>query len=150
MTVAGLALGLKHLGSPIRVVGVCIGSRAADLWPAIQDHAARAGHMLGIGTRLVEGDLDLLDDPSGRGYGVLDPSLIAVMHLFARNHGMVVDPVYNAKVARALVDRVGAGQVPKAARVVFFNTGGVPATFEYAAALGRGEDAAAGQNGRSE
>lgn len=41
MTVAGLALGLKHLGSPMRVIGVCIGSRAADLAPEIELHAAR-------------------------------------------------------------------------------------------------------------
>src|SRR5690606_9682633 len=42
MTAAGLALGLKHLGSPVQVVGVCIAGNAAELGEAVEEHAARA------------------------------------------------------------------------------------------------------------
>ena len=53
---------------------------------------------------------------------------------------MIIDPVYNAKVVLALVDRIAAGRVPKGATVVYVNTGGSPATYDYAEALAGGVD----------
>lgn len=141
MTAAGLALGLKHLGSPIRVMGVCISSRAAEIAPEIERHAARAAARLGIATRLSADDLTLIDDYATIGYGVVTPALVDVIRRFARLHGMIIDPVYNAKVGLALVDRVAARRIPKGATVVFVNTGGSPATYDYAEALAGGVDA---------
>lgn len=135
MSTAGLALGLKHLGSPARVVGVCVSSRAADLAPEIVQHAARAAERLGIGTRLEPGDVTLVDDFVAPGYGVVTPALAQVIRRVARLHGMVIDPIYNAKVALALVERAAAGAIPKGARVVFVNTGGSPATYCHAREL---------------
>ena len=140
MTAAGLALGLKHLGSPMRVMGVCISSRAAEIAPEIECHAARAAERLGIATRLSAEDLTLIDDYAAIGYGVLTPALVDVIRRFARLHGMIIDPVYNAKVVLALVDRIAAGRVPKGATVVYVNTGGSPATYDYAEALAGGVD----------
>ena len=71
---------------------------------------------------------------------MLTPALIDVIRRFARLHGMIIDPVYNAKVGLALVDRVAAGQIPGDATVVFMNTGGSPATYTYAEALSGGAD----------
>jgi len=138
MTAAGLALGLKHLGSPMRVVGVCIASCAAELAPEIERHAARAADALGIPTRLCAEDLTLVDDYAAIGYGVVTPPLIDVIRRFARLHGMVVDPVYNAKVALALVDGIAAGRIPRGASVVYVNTGGSPAIYDYAETLAGG------------
>lgn len=140
MTAAGLALGLKHLGSPMRVTGVCISSRAMHLEPEIESHAARAAERLGIPTRLGAEDLTLADDYVASGYGVLTPPLVNVIRRFARLHGMIVDPVYNAKVALALVDRIAAGRIPRGATVVYVNTGGGPATYEYGEELHGGLD----------
>jgi 1-aminocyclopropane-1-carboxylate deaminase/D-cysteine desulfhydrase-like pyridoxal-dependent ACC family enzyme len=140
MTAAGLTLGLKHLGSPTRVAGVCIGSRAADIAPEIEWHAARAAERLGLVTRLDAGDLTLVDDHVHSGYGVLTLPLVEVIYRFARLHGMVIDPVYNTKVALALVERIAAGRIPKGATVVYVNTGGGPATYKYGREL-RGYDA---------
>ena len=136
MTVAGLALGLKHLGSPMRVIGVCISSKTADMVPEVEYHAARAAQRLGLSTRLNAADLTLVDDQIGAGYGVLTPQLTAVIHRFARLHGMIIDPVYNAKVALALTDAASDGRIPKGATAIYVNTGGGPATFEFNAALG--------------
>ena len=135
MTAAGLALGLKHLESPTRVMAVCISSRASEFTPDIERHAARAAERLGIATRLTAGDLTLIDDYAAIGYGVLTPSLVGVIRLFARPHGMVVDPVYNAKVVLALFDWIADGRVPNGATVVYVNTGGGPAIHDYGEAL---------------
>lgn len=130
MTAAGLALGLKHLGSPARVFAVAIASRAAELAPEIERHAARAAERLAIATRLGPSDYTLLDRHPEIGYGALPPVLVAVIRRFARLHGMVIDPVYNAKVALALVEEAEAGRIPRGGPVVYVNTGGGPALFE--------------------
>ena len=83
----------------------------------------------------------MIDDYAAIGYGVLTPPLVDVIRRFARLHGMVVDPVYNAKVALALVDRIAAGRIPKGATVVYVNTGGGPATYDYGEQLSGGTDA---------
>ncbi|OSQ55733.1 hypothetical protein MCRY_20180 [Marivita cryptomonadis] len=136
MTAAGLALGLKHLGSTMRVVGVCISSPAEDMAPEIESHAARASRRLGLPTSLKASDLTLIDDQIGAGYGVLTPDLTATVHRFARLHGMVIDPVYNAKVAQALCEAAESGRIPKGETAVYVNTGGGPAIYDFSAALG--------------
>ncbi len=135
MTAAGLALGLKHLGAPMRVHAVSIASRAADLGREIEGHAARAAQRLGLDTRLAAADLTLVDDHPDIAYGEVTPELVAVTRRFARLHGMVIDPIYNAKVALALVEQVETGRIAQGARVVFVNTGGAPAIYNEAAAL---------------
>jgi D-cysteine desulfhydrase/L-cysteate sulfo-lyase len=141
MTAAGLALGLKHLGVATQVIGVCVASAAAELGPAILHHAQRAAGRLGLPTRLAAGDVRLVDAYVAPGYGQLTPALVAAMRRFAREHGLVLDPVYNAKVGLALIEAVAAGSVPAGARVVMFNTGGAPAIYHYAAGLaGVGEN----------
>lgn len=136
MTVAGLALGLKHLGSPMRVVGVSTGNSAAKLMPEILHHAERAAQRLGLSTRLDDTDLTLLDDPIGAGYGAVTPPLADAIRRFARQHGLIVDPVYNAKVVFTLIQHAANGQIPKGEAAVYINTGGSPATFDFGAELG--------------
>lgn len=143
MTTAGLALGLKALRSPARVTGVCISTPAAKLARDIEHHADRAASRLGLDTSLAAADLTLIDDHVASGYGVVTPPLAEIVQRFARLHGMVLDPVYNAKVALALAESAASGRIPKGATVVYVNTGGGPATFEYNAELaGAGTEAA--------
>lgn len=133
MTVAGLALGMKALGAPTRVTGVCISRRAADLMPDILWQAGRAADALGLPAALEAEDLALTDEQIGPGYGVLTPALEGVIRRYATGHGLVLDPVYNAKVALALAEAVERGRIPRGAAVVQVNTGGGPALFDYAA-----------------
>jgi 1-aminocyclopropane-1-carboxylate deaminase/D-cysteine desulfhydrase-like pyridoxal-dependent ACC family enzyme len=135
MTVAGLALGLKHLGATGRVVGISSASAAATLLPAIEWQAGRAAERLGIPTRLGAPDLTIADDYAEAGYGVLTPRAADTIRLLARLHGMVVDPIYNANVALAIRDRIASGEIPRGATVVYVNTGGGPAVFTYGAQL---------------
>lgn len=135
MTAAGLALGLKHLKSPTRVVAVSTSGKAPELAPDMERCAARAAERLGLDARLSPRDFTLNDNYAASGYGVLTPALVDVVRLFARTHGMVIDPVYNAKVALALVDLIADGTIPRGATVVYINTGGGPAVYDYGDAL---------------
>ena len=55
---------------------------------------------LGIATRLAAADLTLIDDQPAIRLRHGDAAAVEVIRRFARLHGLVLDPVYNAKVAR--------------------------------------------------
>ena len=134
MTMAGLVLGIKHLSCRARVVGVCMEPQAAA-GPQIVDFARRAAELLGLSTRVARDDFDLVDEYLGAGYA----ALVAPIELVARHHGLVLDPVYNARTMLALVDRVRAGGLTAAQTVVYLNTGGSPALFGAADELSHPE-----------
>ena len=60
---------------------------------------------------------------------------LAAMRLFARTEAVVLDPVYSAKAAAALVADIESGRLGPDDTVVFWHTGGTPAVFAYAAEI---------------
>ena len=124
MTMAGLVLGLKHLGCRARVVGVSAASSADEVSPHVVEHVRRAAEKLGISTRVEVDDFDLVDDRIGPGYGVVTAPVVETIELVARHHGLVLDPVYNGKTMLSLCDRVREGSYTRSQTVVYINTGG--------------------------
>jgi 1-aminocyclopropane-1-carboxylate deaminase/D-cysteine desulfhydrase-like pyridoxal-dependent ACC family enzyme len=135
MTLAGLVLGLKHLGCPARPVGVTIDRPADAVATDVVDHAGRAAELLGIETIVTEGDFDVLGGYAGPGYGIVTPAVIETIRLVARHHGLVLDPVYNGKAMTGLIDQIRRGAIALGQTVVYFDTGGAPALFAYNQAL---------------
>lgn len=127
------------------MIAVSIAATAAVLLPAIEFQAGRAAERLAIKTRLGADDLTIVDDYAG--YGVLTARAADATRLFARLHGMVVDPTYNAKVALAICDGVASGNIPLGATIIYVNTGGGPAIFTYGAELAGGTRSADGLDG---
>ena len=143
MTMAGLVLGLKHLGCRARVVGVSAEAKAAELVEPILDYAQRAAQLIGLSTVVEPDDFDLVDDHVESGYGVVTPPIVETIRLVARQHGMVLDPVYNGKTMLSLIEHVRTGSITSEQTVVYMNTGGTPALFAHNTelmALGAGTD----------
>ncbi|HKP60347.1 MAG TPA: pyridoxal-phosphate dependent enzyme [Polyangiales bacterium] len=65
--------------------------------------------------------LRILDDYKGPAYGVASPEQSAFIAEVARVSGLILDPVYSGKALFGL-----ARLAPKAARVLFVHTGGLP------------------------
>jgi D-cysteine desulfhydrase len=137
MTHAGLVLGLKHLGSRARVVGVSVSGTAATVAPDVVEYARRAAGLLGLATTVTEADFGLIDG-AHPGYGLMSPDVVEAIRLVAGHHGMVLDPVYNAKTMRALIGQIRKGEIGPSGSVVFVNTGGAPALFAHQAELATG------------
>ena len=135
MTMAGLVLGLKHLGCRARVVGVSAESKAEELGDPIIDYARRAAQLIGISTVVERDDFDLVDDHVHSGYGVVTAPIVETIRLVARQHGMVLDPVYNGKAMLSLLDHVRSGNITPEQTVIYINTGGTPALFAHNAEL---------------
>lgn len=135
MTVSGLALGLKEIGSRATVHGICVARTAPALWDDVLRYARLAAERLGLECRLQQHDLLLNDEYLGAGYGDVNAAVRDAVRFVARHHGMVLDPVYNAKTAAALIGDAHAGRIAPGATVVLVNTGGGPGVFAASDAL---------------
>ena len=138
-TQAGIALALKHLESPIRVVGLpALPEPVTSGWTfeeCLSSVATECGQLLGISTAVEPADIVSTTDYIGPGYAVLTEGAREAMLMAGRLEGLLLDPVYTAKAMSGLIDHVRQGKVAGEA-VVFLHTGGLPALFAYADSLG--------------
>jgi 1-aminocyclopropane-1-carboxylate deaminase/D-cysteine desulfhydrase-like pyridoxal-dependent ACC family enzyme len=134
LTLAGLALGFKHLGARTRVLGVSVQQPIARLAPWIVEAAAKGAAALGLATRLAETEFDLID-AVGAGYGKPTQDGIDAVRLAGRTQGLVLDPVYTGKALAGLRAGLASGAVPRDADVMFVHSGGAPGLFANAAAF---------------
>jgi D-cysteine desulfhydrase family pyridoxal phosphate-dependent enzyme len=135
LTLAGLALGLKHLGSRTRVLGLSVQQPASRLLPWVTDVAEQTAQRLGISTRLGAEDLTILDDQIGPGYGVPTPAALDAVALAGQTEALVLDPVYTGKAFAGLMAQARGGMLGRDAAAVFLHSGGTPGLFANAAAF---------------
>jgi len=135
LTLAGLALGCKHLGRPMRFLGVSVQQPAARLVPWILEAAERAAALIGIPARLGPGDFALIDDQIGPGYGLPTPQGRDAVRLAGRTEALVLDPVYTGKAMAGLAAAARSGVIDPDEEVVFLHSGGTPGLFAAARAF---------------
>jgi len=68
-------------------------------------------------------------DYLGGGYAVMGEPEIEAIRLFAREEGLLLDPVYTARAAAGLIDLTRRGFFDRSQTVLFWHTGGSPALF---------------------
>jgi D-cysteine desulfhydrase len=57
--------------------------------------------------------------------------MVEAVKLFARQEGILLDPVYTGKAAAGFIDLVRSGAFPENSNVLFLHTGGSPALYAY-------------------
>jgi D-cysteine desulfhydrase family pyridoxal phosphate-dependent enzyme len=139
-TQAGLAIGAKHVGSTVRVVGLpALPAPIAPGWTfpsSIASIGNDCAKILGLPTRLEHQEITSIVDYVGPGYGIVTDAGKAAMRLVGRSDGLLLDPVYTSKAMAGLIDHVRRGRIPAGRSVVFLHTGGMPALFAYGPSLG--------------
>ena len=60
---------------------------------------------------------------------MLQPAEVEAIQLFARQEGILLDPVYTGRAAAGLVDLIRRGFFGPDETVLFWHTGGTPALF---------------------
>ena len=135
-TLAGLAIGLPDT----RVVGVAVCDDRATFRARVQAIAADAaawGHRLATPGPET---WDVRDGHQGRGYALATPSELRTQARFARETGILLDPVYTGKAWCALEHAIAHDPAAVGRRALFWHTGGAFGLFgrgaELAAALG--------------
>lgn len=151
-TLAGLILGCAIFDWRARLVAVSADEPAAWIRATALRLATAAAHLLeadpgpssanpeGRGTsgpgaglanrvRKATEDVIVTDDFVGAGYGITTPAGQEATRVFGAHAGVILDPVYTAKAAAAMIAWLREGRVPAGDHTVFLHTGGHPALF---------------------
>ncbi|MBI3002851.1 MAG: D-cysteine desulfhydrase family protein [candidate division NC10 bacterium] len=125
-THGGLEAGRRLLGWNVRLVGVSADEPAPVLREASATLARKALALLGRRESVQPGQLTVLAEYAGDGYGTPTPASREAMALFAQTEGIFLDPTYTAKAAAGLLDLVRRGAFRAGEDVLFWHTGGLP------------------------
>jgi len=130
-TQVGLVLGLKALGSGLRVRGInpLFKENSEEHMAAMANQAAER---LDLDVSFSAADFDNDDSYVGERYGIPTPEGLAAMTTVAQSEGILLDPVYTGKAMGALIDHIRTGKIGAGEPVIFLHTGGAPALFGYA------------------
>lgn len=135
-TLAGLALGVKALGLPIRSQGFSPSKGELERRQASTAEVANeAAEILKLDVRMASEEIETTDDYVGERYGIVTEAGLEAMQLLARTEGILLDPVYTSKAVSGMIDRIKKGEIPEGSTVVYVHTGGTPALFAYAPEL---------------
>jgi D-cysteine desulfhydrase/L-cysteate sulfo-lyase len=128
-TQAGLLFGLRALGSPIRVSGICVRRDADSQRPRIETRCREIAELLALTSPVQPGDIILNDDYLAPGYGKLGAAGAEAILTAARTEALMLDPTYTAKAMAGFIER--AKKASANSGLVFLHTGGSPALFAY-------------------
>jgi D-cysteine desulfhydrase family pyridoxal phosphate-dependent enzyme len=131
-TQTGLLLGAQrfHLASRICGISVDLESRLLkDKIAALLTDSVRTLDDL----EPVPPESILVDDRFlGAGYGKMGEREREAIRLFAREEGILLDPVYTGRAAGGMLQMIRRGEISSSESVLFWHTGGTPALWAYA------------------
>ena len=128
-TQAGLVLGARHFGYAGKVLGISVDEPQAGLQSRVARLASQTSSRLGSPIDISSGEVLVNSDYAAPGYGVLTGAEAEAISLFARQEGLLLDPVYTGRAAAGMIDLIRKGIFQKNETVLFWNTGGQPALF---------------------
>jgi D-cysteine desulfhydrase family pyridoxal phosphate-dependent enzyme len=128
-TQAGLIVGASIFGFSGRILGISVDEPQHILQARVAEIATATADFLGEPKRFSPSDILVNSDYLGAGYGVLGEPEIEAIRLFARQAGLLLDPVYTGRAAAGLIDLIRKGFFRRDETILFWHTGGTPALF---------------------
>jgi D-cysteine desulfhydrase family pyridoxal phosphate-dependent enzyme len=128
-TQAGLVLGARLFGFNGKVLGISVDETEAELKASVASLASSTADALGEKVKFLPQDILVTADYNGTGYGVMGVSEIEAIRLFARQEGLLLDPVYTGRAGAGMIDLIHKGFFEQDETVLFWHTGGTPALF---------------------
>ncbi len=128
-TQAGLILGAHLTGFKGKILGISI-EQESDLFSRqISDLVNQTALQFGYDWSVTPEEVLINDAYCQAGYGVLTSVEIEAVNMFAREEGILLDPVYTGRAAAGLIDLTRKGFFKPEDIVLFWHTGGTPALF---------------------
>jgi D-cysteine desulfhydrase family pyridoxal phosphate-dependent enzyme len=141
-TQAGLVAGARLLGFQGRILGISVDMSAESLRTEIAQLATKVCTLLGKPTHCSPDGILVDDRFAVPGYAVLTALERQAIDVFARQEGILLDPVYTGRAAGGLITLAREGCFGAGEKVLFWHTGGTPALFAYAAELASSQGSA--------
>lgn len=135
-THAGLMLGKKFFNQKFDLIGIKIDKQdEVNLAEHVIGLANDAATMMGLEADFTQEELNLQEQYTGQGYGVVGALEKEAISLTAKTEGILLDPVYTGRAMGGLIDMLRSGVFNKRDKILFWHTGGAPALFDYAPQL---------------
>lgn len=136
-TQAGLIFGDKLLDVTAKIIGASVFASKDDASRTVAQLVNGSAELFDVDLSIVPEEVVVFDDYIKEGYGVLNHEVASALKLVAETEGIFLDPVYTGKAMVMLIDLIKKGNFKKDDSVVFFHTGGLPASFMYRNKLGK-------------
>ncbi len=130
-TQAGMALGAHVYDFRGRILGIAIDSSAETLTAQVGALATATSTHLGLGLQPIADRIEVNDEYSEPGYGVVTQIEREAIQMVAQKEGILLDPVYTGRAMAGLIDLIRWGAFTRRQRILFWHTGGLPALFAY-------------------
>lgn len=128
-TQAGLAAGAAARDLDLQILGISVDERTDVVQHKVTALANQVLEKIRMSESISEKDILVNDDYLGAGYGVPGTREMEAIQLFAREEGIILDPVYTGRAAGGLLDLIGQGYFGRDEHILFWHTGGTPAVF---------------------
>jgi D-cysteine desulfhydrase family pyridoxal phosphate-dependent enzyme len=128
-TQAGLALGGRMFKFQGQILGISIDNPAPELSQKVALLAEETARRLGEEYKFSAQDILVNDDFTGAGYGIMGEAERQALKLFARNEGILLDPVYTGRAAAGLIELIRSEFFTADQKILMWHTGGAPALF---------------------
>ena len=130
-TQAGLAVGMKIIESPIKVLGIGTNAFLFLQTYKILQLSQKIMEFLNYAVSIEDKDILVNCDYIGTGYGNPTDKTIEAIKMLARLEGIFLDPTYTGKAMAGLIDLVEKGEFKKGDNIVFLHTGGQSSLWAY-------------------
>ncbi len=131
LTHSGLLVGLRLMGLEIPLLGACVRRNVEAQSPRIVSTCRKVEAMLDVGEIVSETDVWLSDIALAPGYGQASDHVMGALSMMARLEGVLVDPVYSAKMVSCTMQMMESGSLAGFEHIIMIHTGGTPALFAY-------------------
>jgi D-cysteine desulfhydrase family pyridoxal phosphate-dependent enzyme len=128
-THGGLVLGQRVFGFKGKVLGISIDEPEDWLKTRVSTLASDASEKIGERINFTRDDVLANEEYCKAGYGVLTDAEREAVKLFAKQEGLLLDPVYTGRAAAGMIDLIRKGFFNKGETILFWHTGGQPALF---------------------
>jgi 1-aminocyclopropane-1-carboxylate deaminase/D-cysteine desulfhydrase-like pyridoxal-dependent ACC family enzyme len=130
-TQAGMIVGAALFQFSGIIQGISVDLPAIDLSAHISALAMETAEFVGHKFNLHPDEVIVEDDYLGGGYAIMSDVEKEAINLFARQEGILLDPVYTGRAAGGMIDLIKQGAISPDERILFWHTGGTPALFAY-------------------
>ncbi len=137
LTHAGLLTGLVEGDFSGRVVGSCVRRDATLQTKRIRTVLNNLQTLRGKADEIPSERIHIWDGALAPGYGQIGPAAMNAIRQMAECEGLMLDPVYTAKVFATIPALIENGEIEKDSRVLFVHTGGLASLFAYQTDLSR-------------
>lgn len=128
-TQAGLWVGSLLKGLSTNILGISVDEPEFQLKENVHRIAVELDEYQSLALKLDVDQIFVNDNYTGEGYGFMNDLDRSAIQLFARQEGILLDPVYTGRAGAGLIDLIRIGFFKKDQRVLFWHTGGTPALF---------------------